>query len=120
MTAWPAGLPDPELKTYASSDKYNVLRTDMESGPPRQSRLSAHYMTTGSFTLTLSGAQMVAFRAVVPASNYGADWVTGVPLDTGLGRAEHRIRMIKVKHKVLFPQDGLYQVTVNFETDEHE
>lgn len=119
MSAWPSGLPEPELKSYSSSDQYNVIRTDMESGPPRQARLSAHYMTTGSFTLTLTRAQMATFRTVVPASNYGADWVTGVPLDTGNGSKQHRMRMLKVKMKVLFPQDALYQLTVNFETDEH-
>ena len=119
MSSWPSGLPTPELKSYSNTDQFNVIRTDMESGPPRQSRLSAHFMTTGSFSLTLTSAQMATFQAIIPDSNYGADWVTGVPLDTGLGQAPHRIRMLKVSRKVLFPQDGLYKLTISFETDEH-
>jgi hypothetical protein len=120
MSAWPSGLPSPEIKSYKNADKFNVIRTDMESGPPRQSRRSAHYMSSGSFTLTLTSAQMTIFRTVIVDSNSGADWITGVPLDTGGGNQPHRMRIIGVSHKLLKPQSELYSLTVKFETDEHE
>jgi hypothetical protein len=119
MSAWPAGLPEPELKSFSSTDSFNIIRTDMESGPPRQSLRSSHFMTAGSLSLTLTTAQMDIFQAAIPASNYGADWVTGVPIDSGNGSQPHRIRLIKVSRKVLFPQDGLYKLTITYETDEH-
>lgn len=119
MTAWPAGLPEPELSGYSIADEYNLIRTEMESGPPRQSRRSAHYMSVGNMTMTMTNAQMISFQSVIPASDYGADWITGVPIDSGTGSKPHRIRMLKVSRTVLFPQDGLYKLTVQFETDEH-
>jgi len=119
MSAWPSGLPAPQLKNYTNTDLYNVIRTDMESGPPRQARRSSHYMTVGTFTLTLTSAQMASFQSAVVASNYGTDWLTGVPLDTGGGNQPHRIRLLKVTRKTVFPQDARYELTVNFETDEH-
>ena len=119
MTAWPETLPSPEIASYSTNDEYNILRTDMESGPPRQAKRSAHYMTTGSFTLKLNSSQMTDFQAVIPASNFGADWITDVPLDTGLGKKSHRMRFLGVSRKTLLPQNGLYELTIKFETDEH-
>jgi hypothetical protein len=120
VSTWPSSLPTPELKSYTSADNFNVIRTEMESGPPRQARRSAHFMTTGSFSLTLTKAQMLTFQGVIADSNFGADWITGTPIDSGGGNLPHRIRMLGVSRKVLFPQDGLYKLTVKFETDDHK
>ena len=119
MSDWPSGLPEPQISSYTLADEYNVIRTEMESGPARQARRSSHYMSVGSMTMTMTPAQMTTFRSVVPDSDYGAEWINGVPIDTGLGAKSHRIRLLKVSHTVLFPQDGLYKVTIQFETDEH-
>lgn len=119
MAVWPASLPPPELNSYHNSDTFPVIKTEMESGPPRRTRFSTHYMTRGQFKMTLDAAQMTDFQNIIDSSNLSADWLTGCPIDTGRGLADHRIRMTSVQRKVVKPPDLLWAVTVSFETDEH-
>lgn len=119
MATWPGTLPAPQLSSYHNSDLLPVLKTEMESGPPRRTRYSAHYMTKGQITMTLDPTQLAAFRQLMSDSNHGTDWITGTPVDTGGGLVNHRIRITSVQRKVLLPPDKLWNVTIAFETDEH-
>lgn len=119
MSTWDATLPVPLLSSYHNSDTLPVLKTEMESGPPRRVRYSDHYMTRGQMSMVLDSTQMAAFKAMLDACNLSADWLTGCPIDTGGGLTPHRIRMTSVQRKVLVPPDKTWSVTVAFETDEH-
>lgn len=118
MSVWPGTLPPPELSSYHNSDRYNTIKTEMESGPPQKVRFSTHFTTTGQLTMTLDPSQMAAFQSMLTNSHHTADWITGCPIDTGGGLANHRIRITSVQRKVALPPDKLWKVTVSFETDE--
>lgn len=119
MSAWPASLPAPQLSSFTARDTLPIMKTQMESGPPRRTRLSAHYMTRGQITMHLNASQMGDFEQLLTDSNQSADWITGCPIDTGGGLKDHRIRITSVQRKVELPPDKLWKVIVAYETDEH-
>lgn len=119
MSVWPASLPAPELSSYNAKDKLPIIETEMSSGPPRRTRLTAHFMTRGQITMTLNASQMSAFEQMLEDSNHTADWITGCPIDTGGGLTDHRIRITSVQRQVAVPPNKIWTVTVAFETDEH-
>ena len=119
MATWPVSLPDPILNSYHSADVFPVLKTEMQSGPPRRTRYSDHYLTTGQLTMVVNSTQAGTFQQLLDDSNLGTDWITGCPIDTGTGLKNHRIRITSVQRKVLTPPDQHFQITVSFETDEH-
>lgn len=119
MSTWPAALPHPLLSSYHNADRFLILKTAMESGPPRRALKSTHYMTTGQITMVLDVANMAIFQQMLLDSRHTADWITGCPIDTGSGVRNHRIRISSVQRKVTLPPDKLWTVTISFETDEH-
>lgn len=119
MSVWPASLPAPELSSYNAKDKLPVIETEMSSGPPRRTRISAHFMTRGNMEMTLNASQMSAFETMLDDSNHTADWITGCPIDTGGGVTDHRIRITAVDRQVVIPPNQVWKVKLAFETDEH-
>lgn len=119
MAAWPAGLPAPQVQSYHTRDVAPVIRTDMESGPQRMARSSAHYMTVGQMTIALDATQHATFEQLYQDSNNGTDWITDVPIDTSGNLANHRIRITSVQRKIIRPPNVYWNVTLSFETDEH-
>lgn len=119
MATWPAGLPAPMLTSYHNADTFPHITTRMQSGPSRRTRYSNHYMTTGQMTLTVDQTQAIALQGLIDSSNLGTDWITGVPLDTGTGLKDHRVRLSSVQRKVIKSPDIYWQFTLSFETDEH-
>lgn len=119
MPAWPSGLPVPILSSYHVSDTLPVLRTNMQSGPPRAVRYSNHYLSQGQLTLVVNATQLAAIKGMMNDSNLGTDWITGTPIDTGGGLTGHRIRVRSIQRKVLVPPDVTWSVTISFETDDH-
>lgn len=118
MSVWPASLPPPEVSSFNNRDTLPVIKTAMSAGPPRRTRVSSHYMTTGQSTMTLNASQMTDFNQMIEDSGKTADWVTDAPIDTGGGLTGHRIRITSIQRKVVLPPDKLWKITIGFETDE--
>ena len=114
---WAEVLPDMLVQGYNASHRWNVLETQMESGPKRRTRMSAHYMINGTGTLMLNKAQMDELYNVLDAANDGADWISNVRLDMGGGPKEHRARITGFQVNVVVP-NILWRAILWWETDE--
>ena len=120
MATWPAGLPAPVIADFRSQDRAAMITTPMESGPSRRTRLSAHWMTTGTMTLYLEKAQADALRTWLSDQLYdGANWIDDLPLDTGQGLAPHHARIsgMSWSFSQLVPGKN-WRFSCQFETDE--
>ena len=116
--AWPTSLPSPLLKGHSVSGSQSVRRTSMEAGPDRVQRISDVTMRKVSIrmmltTLTQRTELMTFYNG---EANGGADWVN-VPIDTGLGIFNHRVRFLSVPAIVAIG-NGNYSATCPVETDE--
>ena len=117
MATWPAGLPHPLVSGYNATDKWRTLETQMESGPPRRTQLTGHYLITGTGTMVLDATQSATFRAFMESTKSGTEWVTGVPVDVGLGIETKRARITAVQYAVVTPLTH-YRVVYWWETDD--
>ena len=118
MADWPGTIPPPMITSYSADQNPRILRTTMESGPQRMTLYSGHKRITGSATVVLDLAQLGAFNSMYESARLGTTWINGVPLNTGLGVAAHRVRMNSVSYKVMKQPDLITTVTFTFETDE--
>src|SRR5690349_5351929 len=65
------------LDGYAQQRAGALLRTDMESGPPKQLKRASRVMLTRSVRLLIQAGQLSAFITWFQTTiNYGADWWT--------------------------------------------
>lgn len=124
MPAWDPSLPPFLIADYNVSDELPVIVTPMQSGPPRRTRFSGHYLSTGTLTMVATKAQVDSYQQLLAASNSGSDWITDMPLDAGAGVALNRIRVRSTKTAIMKQDDpthqiGRWKITVGFETDEH-
>jgi len=118
MAAWDNTLPPPLLSGYNARETPRMIATEMDSGPQRLTLYSAHPRLFGSAGIVVDLTQAKAFNAMYEAARLGADWLTGVPIDTGQGLATHRIRITSVQYQVLKPPDKNWKIIFTFETDE--
>ena len=119
MPTWPATLPAPMTESYSTVDQFPVLQTEMQSGPPRLTRYSNHYLTTGNAELVMDSTQYAIFRQLLIDSNLGTDWITDTPIDTGGGHVNHRIRIRQVERRCINQPDNYWQISLVYETDDH-
>ncbi len=84
MATWPETLPAPLVEGYEVAPANQAIRTEMESGAPRQRRVTAARMDIVSAAWSLSGEQFTDFRDFFDDATGGADggaaWFT-VDLD---------------------------------------
>lgn len=120
MAAWPPQLSDLILAGYSATDELPFIETPMETGPVRRTLLTSYHMTNLRASLVLDGqTQANAFRQLLVDSNYGADWITGVPIDTGTGVSVRRIRITSPTWTVLVP-GSMWSVSFSAETDDQD
>ena len=120
MAAWPAQLSDLILSGYSATDDMPLIETLMQTGPIRRTLLTSYHMTYIKGSIVLDGlAQANAFRQLLVDSNYGADWITGVPLDTGTGVVARRARLSSPVWTVLVP-GSMWSVSINIDTDDQD
>ncbi|MEJ2445148.1 MAG: hypothetical protein P8Y42_17130 [Exilibacterium sp.] len=92
---WPQSLPRPLIAEYRVSGELPVIRTPMESGPDRVTRVSSSITRQVSVSLLVSHLQAATFwRFFETTANAGADWFS-MPLDTAGGVAYHRVRFTR-------------------------
>lgn len=90
---WPENLPYPNLSGYGVSHSLPLIRTEMESGPSRTTRLAKSYISEISCAFTVSREQQELFEEFFEHDcNAGANWVL-MPVDTVAGVAYHRVRI---------------------------
>ena len=112
---WPVSLPVPSLEGYSVTDKLPLIRTEMEGGASRVTRISTSYVSNISFSMVLDNEQATSFREFFEYSaNAGANWVE-IPLNTGQGVATHRARFMSVGFSVV--SDKLVKVACSVEVD---
>ena len=116
--AWPTSLPSPLLSSYGVKGKQSLRRVSMEAGPDRVQRISDVTMRNVSMKMIVTTlAQRTDLMTFYNSDgNGGADWVT-IPIDTGLGFVNHRVRFIAVP-SITPMGNGNYSVTCPVETDE--
>ena len=114
---WPATLPAPLKSGYKVSDELPVIKTEMESGPARVSRISSSYTSTISVKFVLDAAEIATLKTFFEGgANFGADWFN-IPIDTGAGLVDHRSRFVSAPQRVpIVP--GYWTVSFNLETEE--
>jgi len=113
---WPVSLPPPLLTGYSITDELPLIRTSMESGPDRVTRISTQFNTNVSFSMTLTRDQAATFRNFFEVEcNAGANWFD-ISLDTGNTLATHRSRFTASPRYALNPP--FYSVSFSIETDE--
>jgi len=118
MASWPPQLSNLILSGYSATDDMPFIETPMETGPIRRTRLTSYHMTDIRGSLVLENqTQANAFRQLLKDSNYGADWITGVPLDTGTGVVARRARLVSPSWTVLVP-GKMWSVSMTIETDD--
>lgn len=120
MATWPAGMPAPVIQNFSTADGVREIRTPMESGPQRRTRLSAHFMTTGQMTLYLTKAQADTLRVWLSEQLYdGVNWIDDLPLDTGRGLTPHHARISGMSWSYSQLVPGKYwRFTCSYETDQ--
>ena len=120
MADWPQVLMEPLIAGNTLSLTPRVLRTPMESGPQRTTLLTKHFSANGKYSIVLqTQEERQAWSALYDASDHGTQWINGVPADTGLGVAPHRIKFMGEPSVVVeFPQGARHRVTFDWETDE--
>lgn len=116
--AWPTSLPAPLIKGYGVKGQQSLRRTAMEAGPDRVQRVSDVTIRNVSFRMIVTTlAQRTDLMTFYNTeANGGADWVT-IPIDTGLGIVNHRVRFTAVP-AILPMGNGNYSITCPVETDE--
>ena len=118
MAAWDDTLPPPLLAGYNARETPRILTTEMDSGPQRMTLYSAHPRLFGSAGISVDLAQAKAFNVMYENARLGTDWITGCPIDTGTGLADHRIRITSVQYSVQVPPDKHWKIVFTFETDD--
>lgn len=118
MATWPASLPAPIIASYSVGQRVPIIRTDLESGPPRVARASHHYMSVGTFEIVVDATQHADFEQLFQDSKLGTEWIDDVPLDTAGTYTTHRVRMTDVQRRMI-KQPDTYKITVAFETDDN-
>lgn len=114
--SWPSNLPEPQFRGYQSNDELPIIRTEMESGPARVHRTSSSYVSKVSCSIHVDPLQATTFRSFLNGpANAGADWFL-MTIDTGAGKAIHRVRFLSVNHTHL--SRGHKKITFSVETDE--
>tara|TARA_R110001583_G_scaffold34551_1_gene115857 strand:- start:11684 stop:12037 length:354 start_codon:yes stop_codon:yes gene_type:complete len=114
MATWPA-LPAPLLTGNGGTNKPNLRRTEMESGPARVARVAAAHLTDLNVSWLFSPAQMTTFMTFFEDDLFsGADWFD-IALDSGGGARLHRCRF---REGYRFARQGLnYSLTAVLETE---
>ena len=114
--AWPVTLPILN-EGYSLDDELPVIRTEMEQGPPRVTRISTSYMTNLQVQCLLTDAQMTIYRAYFHGSECqaGAGWFD-MPIMTGGAVIDHEVRITSSSAS----RDGLHwRLSLGLETEEH-
>jgi hypothetical protein len=98
------------------SDEPNLMRTKMESGPDRVTRIATAYMSKITVSFVMTPQQCIDFRYFYQnGANAGANWFD-MPLDTGGGVAQHRVRFVSAPK--ISRERPHYRVSATLETDE--
>ena len=75
MATWPSSLPDPVRTGYTIKRNTQVIRTDMETGIPRQRRRFTAPLDVIAVTWIFSDSEFTTFENFVNNDiNGGADW----------------------------------------------
>lgn len=85
MATWPSTLPlTVEINGYNITPSSQILRSDMEIGPPRARRITTQRDDKISFSMKLSTTQLSTFRTWFYDSstgiNGGVNWFTGLKI----------------------------------------
>ena len=99
-------LPDPKLQISSKVDP-SVLRTEMESGRPRQRAADATAREVVGLSWAMSPAQMAVFRTWHSGTiTRGADWFTiNLDLD-GDNTKNYEVRLIGGNYRATRPATG--------------
>lgn len=113
---WPGTLPHPLLGGFNARRNLPLIRTEMESGPPRASRISDVVVSNINFNLVLDATQCATFETFFEGdANAGADWFL-MPVDTGQGVVNHRVRITGYGLAII--SDQLKRLSLSVETEE--
>lgn len=116
MPAWPVSLPAPLIEGYSMNEALPIIRTEMEQGPPRVTRISDVYTTQLTVGVALTASELSTFRTFLDGdANAGADWFD-MPIITTNTKQDHRVRILSVN---TVRDRTIYRVTLQIETDEH-
>jgi hypothetical protein len=115
--AWPGTLPKPLLANYGFSEDLPIIRTSMEQGPDRVTRISSTYVTQVNASVMLTATQLEIFRNYIAGSevNLGATWFS-MPIVTTKDSELHLVRLTSVSTTRVGP---VFQVAMTLETEEH-
>jgi hypothetical protein len=116
---WPLSLPEPIITDYSASGTANVLRTPMENGRPRFTRVSKAIMRQVQCSIACNAAQAKTFWQFFDgAAGAGSVWFQ-MPIDTGNVTANHRCVFMGVPNSKKLRNDA-YLFTFSVETDEQK
>jgi len=119
MAAYPQNLPAPLISNYKSEDNPNIVRTSIPGGPRYREQVSSHFVSSGNAMIVVDYAQAQTFRAMIGNTSHNTKWLTDMPLDTGSGLANHRVRISNVRWQVAGFKPGVnWRISFDFETDE--
>lgn len=115
--AWPSTLPIPTNMSYSGSDELPVIRTPMEQGPPRVTRVSSVYMSELQVQCILTNAQLAIYRTYFAGSECqaGAGWFD-MPIITGASVINH---MVRITSSRWMRSGNVWMLSLGLETDEH-
>ena len=117
--AFPSTLDTPTLQGYALEEEPRLMRTPMEQGPDRVTRISQQYMTRISARVLLySRSQISTYRTFYAGSEckHGAGWFD-MDLITTNGVSAHSVRIVASKIQPI--SNDVWELLLNLETEEH-
>lgn len=115
MATWPNTLPAPLRSGFQLARQSGVERTDMESGPARQRRVTRSKLHEVPASWLFTDAQMAAFRSFFDNDiSGGADWFTAT-WRLWDGAATRELRFISGEFSVDAAGNGLWRVSAKLD-----
>lgn len=115
--AWPSTLPIPTNTSYSGNDELPVIRTPMEQGAARVTRVSSVYMTDLQVQCILTNEQLGIYRTYFAGSECqaGAGWFD-MDIATGETVVAHQVRITSSRWN---RAGNRWVLSLGLETDEH-
>lgn len=117
MSTWPAKLPKPSISGYGGEVEQGVIRTNMDSGRPRQRQR----FTSGWRPITaqwkFSDEEYGMFQAFVKYKINGGNDFFDIELPLGDGMNTYSVRFVGGKYGYKYEAHMYWIVTANLECD---